>query len=151
MHNSRVFGLSCISREIPEICGKIIYHLLEDSAYCVREYLVTPYRDYGLLTDQQKKSNRIFSATRVLIENAFGLLKGRWRQLLQLEFHEVDKITKFIMACCVLHNICIDNIDLWDDPYEEARNDVFENHDPENDLRWLGERKGEEICSIING
>nr|CAI5869478.1 unnamed protein product [Callosobruchus analis] len=112
---------------------------------------MTPHRDYGQLTDQQKIFNRVFSATRVLIENTFGLLKGRWRQLLQLEFHEVDKITKFIMACCVLHNICIYNVDLWDDPYEEAPNDVFENHHPENDLRWLGERKREEICRIING
>nr|CAI5845138.1 unnamed protein product [Callosobruchus analis] len=132
----RVFRLSCISREIPEICGEI-YHLLGDSAYCLREYLMTPYRDCGQLTDQQKKFSRIFSATRVQIESTFGLLRGRWRQLLHLEFHEVDKITNFIMACCVLHNICIDNVDLWDNPY------VFGNHDLENDLRWLRERKRE--------
>ena len=26
--------------------------------------------------------------------------------------HEVNKITKFIICCCVMHNLCIDNDDL---------------------------------------
>lgn len=46
--------------------------------------------------------------TRVLIENSFGLLKSRFRQLLQVDIHNVNKITKLIISCCVFHNTCID-------------------------------------------
>nr|CAI5846931.1 unnamed protein product [Callosobruchus analis] len=150
IHDSRVFRLSTISREISQICGER-YHLLGDSAYPLREYLLTPYIDYGNLTEEQKKINKALSATRVLIENAFGLLKGRWRQLLQLEFHEVDKITKFIIACCVLHNLCIENADIWDEPHEEGpANELESHHDAEHEMRALGELKREQICRIIN-
>lgn len=113
IHDSRVFKMSFISQEIEKICGGT-YHLLGDSAYGIREYLLTPYRDYGTLGDSEKNYNKIFSGTRVLIENTFGLLKNRFRQLLKLEFHDVDKSTSFIIGCCVLHNICIENNDFID-------------------------------------
>lgn len=58
--------------------------------------------------------------TRVLIENSFGLLKSRFRQLLQVDIHDVDKITKFIISCCVLHNMCIDMED-----YIELDNEIL--------------------------
>lgn len=55
--------------------------------------------------------------TRVKIENAFGLLKQRFRQLIRIDFFSVERMCKFVMACCVLHNICIDDGDLWDSEY----------------------------------
>ncbi|KAK5648280.1 hypothetical protein RI129_003172 [Pyrocoelia pectoralis] len=99
IHDSRVFDLSPISKEIPTIFEKK-YHLLGDSAYSIREYLLTPYRDYGNLTNEK-----------ILFNKKFGLLKGRFRQLSCLEFHCVDKITKFITVCCVLDNLCINRVD----------------------------------------
>jgi len=42
------------------------------------------------------------------IERLFGLLKGHFRSLLTtLAMKRVDLISKFIIACCVLHNICL--------------------------------------------
>lgn len=42
------------------------------------------------------------------IERSFGLLKGRFRSYLTtLAMERVDLITKFIIACCVLHNVCL--------------------------------------------
>ncbi|CAN7939864.1 unnamed protein product, partial [Ixodes pacificus] len=68
--------------------------------------------------------SRIFNAkflgTRVLIENAFADLKNRFRRLKQLEFWGVDFSTKFIIAYCVLHNLCIDG---GDDTVEEDEDD----------------------------
>ncbi|EEC18881.1 hypothetical protein IscW_ISCW024892, partial [Ixodes scapularis] len=64
--------------------------------------------------------NAKFSGTRVLIENAFADLKNRFRRLKQLEFWGVDFSTKFIIACCVLHNLCIDG---GDDTVEEDEDD----------------------------
>jgi len=85
---------------------------LSYGAYPLKQWLITPYRNIGYLAESQKHFNTKFSATRVKIENTFVLLKGRFHQLTQIDMHEVNKITKFIICCCVLHNLCIDNDDL---------------------------------------
>lgn len=118
IHDARVFLLSDLSKDLPSMCEKK-YNLLGDGAYPIREWLLIPYKDYGRLTESQKKFNNSLSATRVLIENTFGLLKSRFRQLLQLDIHSVDKITKFIISSCVLHNLCIDMNDQIEIPDEE--------------------------------
>jgi len=88
-----------------------------------------PYKNYGNFTESQIIFNKTFCATRVLIENTFGLLKSRFRQLLQLDIHYVDKITKFIISCCVLHNMCINMNDEI-----ELDNEIGPSIDPENDF-----------------
>lgn len=45
--------------------------------------------------------------TRQTIERAFALLKGRFRRLKYLHMARVDLIPATILACCVLHNICL--------------------------------------------
>ena len=46
------------------------------------------------------------SKARVVIEQAFGLLKGRWRRLKAVPAN-VEKIPNIIVACCALHNLCL--------------------------------------------
>nr|XP_037290847.1 protein ANTAGONIST OF LIKE HETEROCHROMATIN PROTEIN 1-like [Rhipicephalus microplus] len=99
-----------VSKKLPQLCARK-YHILGDAAYPSREYLMTPNRDYGSLDASDKAFNAKLSSTRVLIENAFGELKGRFRQLQRADLTTVDNMTKFTLACCVLHNICIDNGD----------------------------------------
>lgn len=108
VHDARVFWTSSFANRLPMICGTE-YHMLGDAAYPLREYLLTPLRDYGNMPKQEKDFNKKFSATRVIIENAFPDLKQRFRQLLHLEFRGVDKITKFIISCCILHHLCIES------------------------------------------
>ncbi|EEC09652.1 hypothetical protein IscW_ISCW024493, partial [Ixodes scapularis] len=64
------------------------------------------------MTSQEKDFNQDFSATRVTIENSFQVLKRRFMQVLYLEFAEVNTASKFIMSCCVLHNLCIQSGDI---------------------------------------
>ena len=110
MHDARVYTQSEISKNLQQICeGK--YHILGDGAYEIREWFLTPYRNYENLSDQKKKYNDKFCTTRVFIENAFGILKKRFLQLLRVELADVDRKTKFIISCCVLHNICLDGHD----------------------------------------
>ncbi|XP_077280434.1 uncharacterized protein LOC143907491 [Temnothorax americanus] len=67
IHDSRVLKLSDINDNLQKICeGK--FHILGDAAYPIREWLMIPYRDYGNLSDKQKKFNKKFCATRVLIK-----------------------------------------------------------------------------------
>lgn len=153
IHDARVFGLSFISNSIEQICENGRYHLLGDSAYPIRTFLLTPYKDYGNLNDSQISFNLRLSKTRVKIENAFGLLKQRFRQLMRTDFWQVLTTSHFIIAVCVLHNICITNEDYW----EEI--DIQEHHNPnniaagddlrENELRRRGENKRNDMCNFL--
>lgn len=84
-----------------------------DSAYPLFPQLLTPYlsgRSGTRLTRSQKTYNKIHSTTRQKIENTFSLLVSRWRFLYRhLYLNDVNRITRAIMSCCVLHNMCIDN------------------------------------------
>ncbi|KAM7303821.1 protein ALP1-like [Ixodes scapularis] len=120
-HDVQAFRRSFVLDDLPQICEGDKYHILGDAAYPLREYLLTQFRNYGKLVPDEVNYNLKLSQTRVRIENAFGLLKGRFRQLLYLEFWSVNKATQFILACCVLHNLCIDAGDT-DIDGEEVKN-----------------------------
>jgi len=111
IHDSTVSGYSDLSRKLPSICGDE-FHLLGDSAYAISLWLLTPFRHVGNITRDKQRFNNIFSETRGLIENASALIKQRFRQILHMDFQTVNKITRFLISVCVLHNICIDANDL---------------------------------------
>lgn len=118
VHDARVFKNSPIAKKIDENPLELFpsrnCHILADSAYKCTNYVLTPYRDNGHLNRNQKKYNYKLSATRVCIEQAFGLLKGRFRILKFVNIYNTELVPKIVLACCVLHNICM------------ARNDVIE-------------------------
>lgn len=113
IHDSRVFKLSFVKNKVKNVGGD--FHILGDAAYPLLENLLTPFRDYGNLTPIQRNYNYKFCATRVRIENSFGILKARFRQLIRIDIHSVLRISKLIISCCVLHNICIDQEDFFED------------------------------------
>ena len=78
-----------------------------DSAYPLKTWLLPVIKDNGALTRDQKKFNYELSKARIVSEHAFGLLKGRWRALLKRLDEDHQRIPDTIIACCVLHNICI--------------------------------------------
>jgi len=70
-----------------------------------------------------------------VIEQAFGMLKGRWHCLLVKLDESVDKVPLPFIACCILHNICIDILDDVDvDP---------EHDEPDELLPLLGHENSE--------
>ena len=66
--------------------------------------LLTPFRIVGALTQQQWNYNHRLSSARVVVERAFGLLKGKWRRLKFLTAHKLEYAVKTVVACAVLHN-----------------------------------------------
>lgn len=85
------------------------HHILGDSAYPLRNWLITPFKNFGHLTAQQIRFNKRVSSVRQTVDRAFGHLKGRFRRLRDIPLHKLTDICKLIYAACVLHNFCILN------------------------------------------
>lgn len=133
--------------------------MIGDAAYPISPFLLTPFRLTEALTAKQRNYNYKLCATRVVIENTFGILKQRFRQLQLLDFHTVDKITKFIMTVCVLHNLCImknDTEAFFDGELElPPPQQDFPERVPRNDLRasalkLLGRNKRKELTDALD-
>ncbi|KAJ8914145.1 hypothetical protein NQ315_016223, partial [Exocentrus adspersus] len=104
IHDSRLLKKSSLYRKcVNGYLGNDF--LLGDSAYPCLNWLIPPFRDNGNLTENQKLFNYRHSLSRVAIENAFGLLKGRFRRLKHFENDDIMFITKCVTAAAVLHNI----------------------------------------------
>ncbi|XP_037553127.1 protein ANTAGONIST OF LIKE HETEROCHROMATIN PROTEIN 1 [Nematolebias whitei] len=82
------------------------YYVLGDSAYPLQDWLLKPFSDTGRLTAEQQIYNQKFCSTRVVVENAFGRLKGRWRCLLKRNDCDVELVKSMVLTCCALHNLC---------------------------------------------
>ena len=80
-------------------------HILGDSGYMLRPYLLTPYRQSA--SPAQSNYNYAHKITRVLIEQTFG----RWKRRFHCLHGEIrmtpEKVCKIIIACAVLHNMAI--------------------------------------------
>ena len=75
-------------------------------AYPALPWVMKPYPENTHTTDQQKMYNFRQSRARMVVENAFGRLKGRWRCLLKQPDCKLENVTQVVAACVVLHNIC---------------------------------------------
>jgi hypothetical protein len=80
MYDSRFFKHTFVYSKVQNLRDGG-FHLIGDSAYPICPFLMTPYRDFGLLTVRQSNYNYRLFASRVMIQNAFGILKQRFRQL----------------------------------------------------------------------
>lgn len=113
MNDARLLRKSGIYKKMHEDPGFIRDDfLLGDSAYPNLHWIVPPYQDTGNLSRDQRQFNYMHSATRIVVENAFGLLKNRFRRLRKLDNLNINLCSKLIMVACIFHNICIDNLDL---------------------------------------
>lgn len=142
MHDARVYDISFIKNKVSAMGD--YYHIIGDAAYPISINLLTPYN--GNLTPVQANFNQHFSSARVKIENAFGLLKCRFRQLLRFDMWSVLSMSKFIISCCVLHNLCIDGNDVDYHEYDEILVPVAEFVQNVNRVRLLGQMKRDRIA-----
>eukprot|EP00613_Pedinella_sp_CCMP2098_P019805 CAMPEP_0171691580 /NCGR_PEP_ID=MMETSP0991-20121206/5615_1 /TAXON_ID=483369 /ORGANISM="non described non described, Strain CCMP2098" /LENGTH=424 /DNA_ID=CAMNT_0012279819 /DNA_START=8 /DNA_END=1280 /DNA_ORIENTATION=- len=83
------------------------YAIYGDAAYPLQPWLLTGFR-HRKKSSEQTKFNRQGSRARVVVECAFGKLKGQWRVLMKnLESHTTEDWNLTISTCCILHNLTI--------------------------------------------
>lgn len=80
--------------------------VLGDSAFPLKPWLMKPFIS-AVLTLMQSNFNYRLSRARMVVECAYGQLKGRWRILLRKCESTPVELRSACLACIVLHNICI--------------------------------------------
>lgn len=128
-------------------------YLLGDKGYPLLDWLMTPYRQRRnqLIDEDRQCYNDIHSETRIVVEHAFGWLKARFRRLLCLSV-DIFNVPNVIIACCILHNVCIDfglpspNIEI---PQPADLDDVEDSHcDQFDPNEWMGSEVAQKRNSI---
>jgi len=94
-------------------------YLLGDSGFSLLLWILIPFTDraYRTINFFRKQIVTVYDAAqksaRVVIEQAYGVLKGRWR-ILHTGIHLHLPMAPIVVDCCViLHNVCIIQKDLW--------------------------------------
>lgn len=139
IHDALVLRLSFVYQRLPELCSGDL-HLVGDEAYPLSDHLLIPYRENDDWSQAHLNFNNSLQLARQPIQKAFQLLKQRFRKLSRLDFHQVDTTAKFMISCCVLHNLCT----LAKDPIyqDDDQTEDFED-DPSNHLY-------DDLCSELS-
>ena len=119
---------------IPEIAANLNGVLVPplvvgDSAFPFQPWLMKPYGN-AVLTPEQRYFNYRLSRARMVTEECYGQLRGRWRILLRKCEGSKEEVRVATLACMVLHNVCIDRgdtiskkLNLTVDPVTNQRRD----------------------------
>lgn len=112
-HDSRIWALSRVSNIMEQIYRTYPEErifLMGDSGYPLRPWLMTPFTNVQEGTAEERFNNH-FKFIRSIIERCNGLLKMRFRCLSKYRVlhYTPAKAVEIVVACSVLHNICVGN------------------------------------------
>ncbi|GMP48352.1 hypothetical protein CsSME_00015731 [Camellia sinensis var. sinensis] len=97
--------------------------IVGDWCYPLLSFLLTPFTWDRTGSPAQNEFDAALMKGRTVVEEAIGLLKGRWKILQDLNVG-LNHAPQTIVACCVLHNLCQiarePEPELWKEPEESG-------------------------------
>ena len=145
LHDWSVFQVTRIGRGYIE--GKFQpYKLIEDAVYPVRSCMYCPFKGgKTTLSGQEANWNFSQSSTRMCVERAFGILKGRWRVIMKRCEILLQNMPDIVATCVVLHNLYIVKKEgIEEDWIVEAEN-ILNRRIGEGEIREGSELQGERV------
>jgi hypothetical protein len=81
------------------------YRFLGDAGYQLMGHVITPYHIFEGMPAEESNYNYRHSRTRITVENAFGLWKGKFR-IFKTALNQNSKVdmAEIIVATMILHN-----------------------------------------------
>jgi hypothetical protein len=80
--------------------------LIGDVTYSIRTYLKKNWKIRNPIDVEKIRYGSNMNLRKVVIENAFGSLKNRWKILKHFNYR-VDRASPIIIVSCVFHNYCV--------------------------------------------
>ncbi|GBG85910.1 hypothetical protein CBR_g40722 [Chara braunii] len=118
-HDIRVIQLSSLSGRVEEgmlfrgppvtLPGGVRTngYILGDNGYPPSEWVVVLYRGINQHPDEERFDTKQ-KVARLVVERAFGRLKGMWRLFLRTHKTNLDTLPQQFTVVCILHNILLD-------------------------------------------
>ncbi|KAF8790648.1 Protein ANTAGONIST OF LIKE HETEROCHROMATIN like protein [Argiope bruennichi] len=134
VHESRVFTNSMLWLKgqdhnlfpdtLKELYGiKIPIYILAGTPYPQSHWVLGPFLNEASI--KEKNFNEKFTFAYNTIEIAFKRLKARWMCLVQGNICSIEVLPSVIAACCVLHNICEMNNEIFLDSWIAKSENTF--------------------------
>ena len=120
-------------------------YVLGDSAYPISPFLISPFKNPS--NYRQRQFNFIHSKHRVVVENAFGRLKARFKALKELSVKDLKIAIKLADCAILLHNFLELCGEIWKITNQNDYSDNNDQYDWEDEsdeiLKLEGELKRE--------
>lgn len=82
-------------------------YLIGDLGYPLLPWLMVPHKVVGNLSVSESLFNKKLRKGRCVVENAFGILKQSFRELLEKSDLHVTFMPDVILCCAILHNVLL--------------------------------------------
>jgi hypothetical protein len=127
VHDFTVFQQSSEGRKI--LRGDYLeYKIIGDAAYPCRTWNWVPFKGSAVeLPPFKQHWNFSQSSTRMCVERALGVLKGRWRIFLRKIEMPLENVGSIVATCVCLHNLCIMHRDFIDEELHLESRDWLQN------------------------
>ncbi|KAF0703332.1 putative nuclease HARBI1 [Aphis craccivora] len=147
-HDQIIFDNSNVKHKFET--GVIKGYLLGDGGYEVKPYLMTPL--LNPTTRSQQLYNESHIRTRNVIERCFGVMKRRFPVLSKGLTVDLKNTQAIIVACAVLHNVCIEMHDILpdDELMEENNRNNDVNHRDDHNVNLAGTRGRQQRDRLVN-